>query len=167
VGNKTNYDSWSSAELRTRIEELESLLSAIRQEAEEQVRLDFAWAGNLGHWYWNVKANSVEFNQQKASALGFSKQDIPDIVPFQFFTDRIHPDDYERVMENMRSHLYNKSQVYECEYRIMHRDGSYRWFYDRGKAIQFDDQGRPLLVAGIVFDISEKRLRRKSGANRL
>jgi hypothetical protein len=45
-----NYDSWSSAELRTRIEELESLLSAMKQEAEEQVMLDFAWAGNLGLW---------------------------------------------------------------------------------------------------------------------
>jgi PAS domain-containing protein len=39
----------------------------------------------------------------------------------------------------------------------MHRDGSYRWFYARGKVIQLDDQGRPLLVAGIVFDISEKK----------
>ena len=152
-----NYGNRSSAQLVARVAELESFLAAMKQEAASQVGLDYSWAGNLGHWYWNVKANSVEFSPQKTAALGFSEQDLPGSVAFQFFTDRIHTDDYDRVMENMRSHLQHKTQVYECEYRIRHRDGSYRWFYDRGKVTQVDEQNRPILVTGIVFDISARK----------
>ncbi len=49
---------------------------------------------------------------------------------------------------------------YECEYRIQTKNGDYRWFYDRGKITQRDESNKPLLVAGIVFDITEKKVRK-------
>lgn len=30
-------------------------------------------------------------------------------------------------------------------------------YYDRGKITQFDDNGRPSFLSGIVFDITEKK----------
>lgn len=152
-----DYVDWTPEQLRTRIEELEALLRAMRQEEEDKTQLDFPWTGNLGHWYWNAKTNSVEFNPQKAMALGFDRADIPATVNYQFFTERLHPEDYERVMDNMRDHLYGRSAVYECEYRIRTKEGYYKWFYDRGKITTRDAEGKPLLVCGIVFDISEKK----------
>lgn len=60
-------------------------------------------------------------------------------------------------MTAMRDHLEGKTHVYEVEYRIQAKDKSYRWFYDRGKITRFDSDGKPVFLAGIVFDITEKK----------
>lgn len=60
-------------------------------------------------------------------------------------------------MDAMLDHLNGKASVYEVEYRIQAKDGKYRWYYDLGKIAEHDDSGKPLVVAGIVFDITEKK----------
>ena len=56
----------------------------------------------------------------------------------------------------MRDHLAGKSPIYEVEYRIRAKDGMYKWYYDRGKITQYDEDRKPMFLAGIVFDITEK-----------
>jgi diguanylate cyclase (GGDEF)-like protein/PAS domain S-box-containing protein len=46
---------------------------------------------------------------------------------------------------------------FDLEYRILHRDGSIRWVWERGTGVA-DDQGRPIAIEGIVQDITERRL---------
>jgi len=58
----------------------------------------------------------------------------------------------------MKDHLYHKKPVYETEYRIKTRSGDYRWYYDRGRITQYDDDNKPIFMAGIVFDITERKL---------
>jgi diguanylate cyclase (GGDEF)-like protein len=60
-------------------------------------------------------------------------------------------------MKAMLDHLHGLADVYEAEYRIQAKDGSYKWFYDRGRITQTDESGRPVFLAGIVFDITEKK----------
>lgn len=144
-------------QLIDRIEELERLNGELLRQAELETRLEYAWTGNLGHWYWDVKTNSVTFNPLKVMALGYTREEIPEHVDYQSFTDRLHPDDYLRVMRSMMDHLHGKAVVYEAEYRIRAKDGSYRWYYDRGKITQHDAEGKPLFLAGIVFDVTEKK----------
>jgi diguanylate cyclase (GGDEF)-like protein len=144
----------SCEQLRKRVSELERLNVELLNEQHQETMLDYAWSGNLGHWYYNVETNSVVFDQLKVQALGFEKQDIPETVPYQFFTERLHPEDHEQTMQAMRDHLYGKKPVYECSYRIRAKDGSYRWFYDRGKITQRTEDGKPAFLAGIVFDIT-------------
>jgi len=149
-------NSASAEVLLARIQELEVLNRALLEEKEQETRLEYAWSGNLGHWYWNVKTNAVTFNPLKVTALGYTMDEVPAPVPFQFFTDRLHPEDYEPTMRAMRDHLEGKSPIYEVEYRIRAKSGTYKWYYDRGKITQYDGDHRPLFLAGIVFDITEK-----------
>ena len=60
-------------------------------------------------------------------------------------------------MDQMRRHLAGIDPAYEVSYRIRHTDGSWRWYYDRGKVTQRDAQGKPLIVTGIVFDITKQK----------
>jgi len=60
-------------------------------------------------------------------------------------------------MQAMRDHISGEKPVYETEYRIKSKTGEYKTFYDRGKIIKLDEAGNPELVAGIVFDITERR----------
>lgn len=144
-------------QLIERIEELERLNERFMREKEEETRLEFAWSGNLGHWYWDYVTNHVTFNPLKIQALGFDPESFDEDVGYQFFVKRLHPDDYDRVMSNMRDHLSGKTPVYEVEYRIQAKNGTYLWFYDRGKVTRRDDQGKPLFLSGIVFDISKRK----------
>ncbi len=147
----------TKSELILKVKELTVFLDALSEEKNQQETISFPWAGNLGNWYWNVKTNSVLFNNLKVQALGYDRLELPESVQFEFFTEKLHPDDYDRVMENMRSHLYGMSPAYECSYRIRHKNGSYLWFHDRGKISKRDEFGKAELVAGIVFDISEQK----------
>jgi diguanylate cyclase (GGDEF)-like protein/PAS domain S-box-containing protein len=133
------------------------LTRELLKEKEQETRLEYAWTGNLGHWYWNIKTNEVTFNPLKVTTLGYDKNEIPEHVTYQFFTDKLHPEDLQNAMDAMRNHLYGKSEVYEVEYRIMAKDGSFKWYYDRGRITQYDDDGKPIFLAGIVFDVTEKK----------
>lgn len=153
---KKTYDKWSKDELISYIEKLESDLEKNLDKENEAFLIEFPWAGNLGQWHWNYEKNKVIFNDKKVAQLGYDPNTIGD-VGFQFFTNKIHPDDYEKVMQNMRDHLTGKINAYEVEYRIEHKDGHYLWYYDRGTVTKRDDNHKPLMIQGIVFDISESK----------
>lgn len=152
-----DYEELSQEQLLSRIQELKILNRQLLEEKEQETRLEYAWTGNLGHWYWNIKTNAVTFNPLKITTLGYDKSEIPERVTYQYFTEKLHPDDYQIAMEAMLNHLYHGAEVYETEYRILAKDGTYRWYYDRGRITQYDEQGQPLFLAGIVFDITEKK----------
>ena len=152
-----DFSALTRDDLIARIRDLEILNQELLKEREQETRLEFAWSGNLGHWYWNIRANQVTFNPLKLTTLGYSISEIPEHVDYQFFTEKLHPDDYKRTMDAMYDHLYGRADVYEVEYRIKSAHGGYKWFYDRGRITQFDEHGKPLFLAGIVFDITEKK----------
>ena len=139
-----DYMKWSREKLIERIDELTLLSAQLLREKNQESRLDYDWTGNLGHWYWNIKTNSVTFNPLKVTTLGYELPEDGTPVPYQFFTEKLHPDDYEPTMNAMRDHLSGKIHVYEVEYRIQAVDGTWHWFYDRGKITEYDSEGKPI-----------------------
>ena len=67
-----------------------------------------------------------------------------------------HPDDRDRVMRTVNAYLRGETQDFEAEYRIRHRDGTYRWRLNRGMAVR-DASGRPTRFIGTSVDISERK----------
>jgi PAS domain-containing protein len=139
-----DYMKWSREKLIERIDELTLLSAQLLRERNQESRLDYDWTGNLGHWYWNIKTNSVTFNPLKVTTLGYELPEDGTPVPYQFFTEKLHPDDYDPTMNAMRDHLSGKIHVYEVEYRIQAVDGTWHWFYDRGKITEYDSEGKPI-----------------------
>lgn len=152
--------------LLKRIEELETEVNLLKKEKENRViqereriiteeKLEFSWAGNLGRWDWDYKTGEVAFNPLKVQTLGYEYSEVEPHVTW--FTAQIHPDDYDPTMDNMKEHLMGKIPVYEVEYRMKTKSGSYKWFYDRGRVVEKDKEGKPLRLTGIVFDITERK----------
>ena len=150
------YNKWKKEDLIKRIQDLEEQLEKEIDVANDSFLVEFPWAGNLGQWHWFYDQNKVIFNDKKISQLGYDPMVVGE-VGFQFFTDKLHPDDYEPVMQNMRDHLMAKTLAYEVEYRIRHKNGHYLWYYDRGTVTKRDQNGKPLILQGIVFDISKSK----------
>jgi PAS domain S-box-containing protein len=151
----------SVEELEKEIRRLETLLGQ-KHDLEQRLtqareRLDLALsAGNLAWWEMDCRTGRVVFNERKPIMLGYAPEDFTD-AHYTAFTDLLHPDDHEQAMDAMRRHLSGERDLYETEYRIRTKSGSYVWFYDRGSVTQRDDAGHPLRVKGIVFDITERK----------
>ncbi len=88
-----NYANYTREQLVEMIDELKMLNNQLLLEKEQEVRLDFAWTGNLGHWYFNIKTGNVVFNPLKVAVLGYTMDELPEKVSYKFFTDKLHPDE--------------------------------------------------------------------------
>ncbi|MFW6020117.1 MAG: PAS domain-containing sensor histidine kinase [Bacteroidales bacterium] len=152
-----DYKNLNKEELISLLETKDRFIEEYQKQKANTEDLKFAWVGNLGQWFWDVPSNIVDFNPKKATNLGYELSEIPKNAGHEFYTDKLHPDDYERVMQNMRDHLSGKTDVYEVEYRIQTKNGDYKHYYDRGKITKRDKNGKPLFLAGIVFDITHQK----------
>lgn len=69
--------------------------------------------------------------------------------------DLIYPDDVELV-ESTVGLIPVANHSYFVEYRLLHKNGTVRWVYERGQTIQNQDTGH-LFLTGALFDISERK----------
>lgn len=87
--------------------------------------------------------------------LGFCAEELP----FSSFSDwktRVHPDDYENIMLDVKKHYEGKTEFYTNVHREKHKDGRWIWIIARGKA-QFDEHGNPTRMNGTFTDITETK----------
>jgi diguanylate cyclase (GGDEF)-like protein/PAS domain S-box-containing protein len=136
----------------------------IRKIAEEALikseeRYAIAAEGsNDGLWDWDIRHNYVYYSTRWKEMLGlpgYKEMYTPD----DWFI-RIHEDDLEKFNRELTNHFNNKSSHFNCEYRILHADGEYRWVHSRGIAIRNKD-GKPYRIAGSQADITKKKLYEK------
>jgi PAS domain S-box-containing protein len=66
----------------------------------------------------------------------------------------ILPEDRERVVEEVNAAI-RENRPFRTEYRLTHKDGSLRFFIERGQPV-FDDTGL-LCIDGIIQDITESK----------
>ena len=126
-----------------------------RALAESEERYALAAAGsNDGLWDWDLLKQSIYFSTRWKRMLGFNEAEIGD-NPEELFS-RIHPFDVQEVTTRLDAHLSNTRGHFECEYRVLHQDGTYRWMRIRGVAVR-DESGEPLRIAGSQSDVTERR----------
>jgi diguanylate cyclase (GGDEF)-like protein/PAS domain S-box-containing protein len=86
--------------------------------------------------------------------LGHYEKEVGDQL--DEWLERIHPDDRERVKLELRAHVKGLTSPFESEYRILHRDGKYRWMLARGLGVQNAEQ-QTTRVAGSQTDITLRK----------
>jgi PAS domain S-box-containing protein len=130
------------------------------KEAEERLRASqerfaLAVAGtNDGIWDWDIRTNQVYFSPRWKAMIGYADDEISN--DFAEFEDRLHPDDHDFVMQQVDDYLNGRIPTYEYEFRIRHKNGSYRWILVRAAVVR-DEQGAPLRMAGSHTDITARK----------
>lgn len=122
--------------------------------AESELRYDLALRGSSsGIWDWNARTNVLFWSDRMKQIVGVAEQAFkPEISSF---SDRLHPDDYDRVMKRRRLHLEHRSD-YDVECRLRREDGSYVWVQNSGQAV-WDEEGNVVRMAGSAEDITDRK----------
>jgi len=105
-------------------------------------------------WEWDAASGKIHRNGNVRRIFGGSKSDSPNTA--SAWRQRIHPEDAERVWSNLRRIVESGGNVWEEEYRIRRKDGSYISVSDRGMVIR-DKAGKPTRMIGGIADISAQR----------
>ncbi|MBD2111138.1 MULTISPECIES: PAS domain S-box protein [Cyanophyceae] len=135
------------------ITELKQTEAALR---DSEARWQFAIEGSGdGLWDWNTQTNEVFFSHQWKAMLGYADDEIGSSMDER--NSRLHPADKGQCYADLEKHFDGETPVYQKEYRLRCKDGSYKWILDRGKVMERDADGKPLRVIGTHKDISERK----------
>ncbi|HOP40925.1 MAG TPA: PAS domain S-box protein [Geobacteraceae bacterium] len=94
------------------------------------------------------------FSPRWKQIIGFEDHEL--INDLNEWKSRIHPDDHDRVTNTLHWYLGGHLPVYEVEFRLKAKDGSYRWIRSRGACLR-DPWGNPYRIAGSHTDITYRK----------
>jgi PAS domain S-box-containing protein len=129
-----------------------------RQVAAERLRLSeerwkFALEGaGDGVWDWDALADRTFYSPRCKTMMGLAEHELSDAPGA--LRERIHPDDFEQVMQAFNRYLESDHGIFQQECRLLHRDGHHVWVLSRGKVVARDAQGRPSRMVGTLSDIT-------------
>jgi diguanylate cyclase (GGDEF)-like protein/PAS domain S-box-containing protein len=129
------------------------LTEAALQESKERYTLALS-AANDGIWDWDLKAGCVYYSTRWKSMLGCVEEEVGSSP--QEWMQRIHPEDLEAVQQAIHTHLEGISPHFVCEYRMLHRDGLYRWMLAQGLAV-IAANGTATRLVGSMTDITVRK----------
>lgn len=125
---------------------------ALRQA---QQRLDVTLrAGDVGLWDWDLETNEVVYSEQWKSQLGYHGDEIKNRE--NEWESRVHPDDLKPALDNIRKTIEGRDREYRSEFRLRHKDGTWRWIFSRGTVIA-DANDKPLRMLGVHIDITDRK----------
>lgn len=155
----------SSREIIAFSKEINALVNDLHRQKitveVERARLQNVIDGtNAGTWEWNVETGETIFNERWAEIIGHTLEELSP-VSIDTWKHFVHPDDF-KISEKKLQQVFSKQvEFYECEVRMKHKGGRWIWVLDRGRVIQWSDEGHPVYMYGIHVDISALKMYEK------
>ncbi len=122
--------------------------------ASEDTLLATVWASDLGLWTWDLQTSVVRYSDEYKAQLGYRPEEYAD--DFESWRSHVHPDDLERSLAVVQQSIDSGEVRMEMEFRLRHRDGSWRNILSRAQ-VRRDAQGRPVAMVGGHLDVTEFR----------
>ncbi len=111
-------------------------------------------AANDGIWDWDLERDRIYFSPRWHAILGLTER-ARERRPSAWF-DLVAPEDVPRLQEAIDAHLAGRTAHLECEHRLRHADGEWRWVTARGLVTRGVD-GEPVRMAGSLSDLTDQR----------
>ncbi len=127
---------------------------AALRESEERWKFALEGAGD-GVWDWNLKTGDVFYSNQLKAMLGYREEDISN--RFEEWERLLHPEDSRKFKRAIDLVLLGETVAFTCEFRMLTKDGNWRWILARGKAVEVDASNVPTRIIGTNSDITERK----------
>jgi diguanylate cyclase (GGDEF)-like protein/PAS domain S-box-containing protein len=145
-------DDGEPAYLITQLTSIERQKKAEEALAHSESRWNFALeSARQGVWDHDIRTDTMFYSRMWRVMRGIPPEEEVDGDQAKWLA-RIHPDDRQRIIDNVDQQ--DKGQSDTLEYRERTRDGSYIWILSRGKPVEWDEQGNPTRTLGTDTDIT-------------
>jgi PAS domain S-box-containing protein len=124
------------------------------RESEERWKFAIEGAGD-GLWDWNTQTGKTFYSSRYKEMFGYAEADIGDSA--DEWSKRIHPDDAPGVMAALQPYMDGKPGSATVEFRMLCKDGRWKWTLGRGMIVSRDAAGKPLRMIGTNNDITERK----------
>ena len=127
-------------ELSARLRESESRLALVTDAVAE------------GIYEWNIETNALWQSQRLAKIFGLEGRELKAAD----WNELVHFEDFERYRSALRDCFKGIAGRLDCEYRVKHADGSYRWLEDRAVPVR-NVAGLAVRLVGAVTDVTGRK----------
>jgi PAS domain S-box-containing protein len=110
----------------------------------------------VGIWDWNLETREATINDRWAEMIGYNKEEL-DFVFKNNLAGLCEPHDFARFRENFGSIRERKTDQFESEMRLLHKEGYWIWMLLHAKVTGWDANGQPTRITGTQLDISERK----------
>jgi two-component system, sensor histidine kinase and response regulator len=113
---------------------------------------------NLLYVYDLIEQRNVYSNRQIAVMLGYTAREIQDMGTAMMST-LLNPEDLPEFWESVKKVERAKDgDVIECEYRMKHKNGEWRWMHSWDTVFLRTSDGKPKQLLGTANDITDSKL---------
>ncbi|MGC2411413.1 MAG: GAF domain-containing protein [Stellaceae bacterium] len=105
-----------------------------------------------GIYEWDIERNTLSPSARLIEIFGFEGRSLG----ADDWNTIVHPDDFPIYRAALRDCFRGVTARLNCEYRIRHSDGAYRWIEDRALPIR-NMAGRAIRLVGAVSDVTERK----------
>jgi len=110
-------------------------------------------AGHIGLWDWDLATNAFEYTDEWCHQLGYERSELTGTIEDWF--SRLHPEDRDKNLFD-RDNLDAMPTYYTHEYRILHKDGNYRWHLGNVYLLR-SEAGKTISMGGANVDITDRK----------
>ena len=151
--NKKNEDDLLVANQQL-LENNSKLIAGEKALQESEIRFKHAAMASSDFIYeWDIENDSLKWFGDIDEFLGYKPNEIPQTIAG--WTKLIHPNDLIRLKKSVEHHRTSTEQINE-EYRVAHKNGSWRYWKDQGLPI-LNNNGKPYKWIGSCTDITESK----------
>jgi len=112
-------------------------------------------SASLGLYDNDHENNEVYYSNGYVQNLGHGPEEWSNSP--KEWSERIHHEDKQKVLTEIKKLWDKEKETIDINYRMQHKDGSYRWIHDQGKIVAWSPQGKPTRLIGTHQDISPSK----------
>jgi PAS domain S-box-containing protein len=103
---------------------------------------------------WDIQSDHVWRSPTMKRVLGWDPSEVSSNS--KAWQNLIHPDDRATIAQLKTSDMLEPDDHYTVEYRVLHKDGNYRWMMDSGRVFR-NSEGTIVRQAGTTLDVSARK----------
>jgi PAS domain S-box-containing protein len=118
--------------------------------------------GKAGAWTWDLQTQQTFWTPELEVLFDYQPGNTDQVYsdwlvdPWSASSNRVHPDDIDRVRMTLQLAMDGILPEYRCDYRVILRNDEIRWIDVIGE-LYTDEQGQPRSMSGLVYDITDRK----------
>ncbi len=148
----------SLTQTQAALEHAAASAQSARALAAERARFAAVIEGTgVGIWEWDLDSGAVTVSDRWAAMIGGQAADFAGLT-VDAWQALVHPDDRAGLAQALQAARTSGGLMLLHEFRMRHAEGHWLWVVARGKVLESDPDHRPLRVAGIQVDVTERKV---------